>query len=131
FYSVVTGPTTSTYEIEYDLGFDGAVPGTLTGRVLSANEIVEVHEYSLTAGQAYRLRVDVPVGITNFSIHRYNPSRTYGEYGDADQIVDNTGAGGTEVMDFLATQTGVHGFVLVNENHNACNYDISIAELVV
>ncbi len=125
---VYNGQAGDAYRVEYDRGFDVAL-ATTRSHTISAFDVVEPYEWELEAGQRYQFSVTVTTGAVDFAIFQFDPSQESASRAQAASVVDETGGGGNEVLDFVATENGVHAFVLVNENHNGAQFDVRLDEV--
>jgi serine protease AprX len=108
------GNATST-TIECDDAFD---MGTLLTMTFDADEPIEPAERPFNAGKLYRIQARVTSGFFNPGVFVYRPTQTFAERSTADLVRNNSsiGPGTREVANFRALETGVHGFVVTNEN---------------
>lgn len=106
---------------KHDDGFDVGIGGTGYSFSLDADEPIEVIEASMNLGSLYRIEARINSGLTDIAIMGYNPDATLEERNSADFSRDGAGAGATERLNRRATQNGVHGFVVANDNKLASN----------
>jgi serine protease AprX len=124
-YALVTPGPSAPYTIELDQAFD--LSSSSVAQDFTPSEVVEAIELSVTAGNTYRVRVDVTAGTSDIALFGFSPDRADGDRSSASESGNSGGDGASEVVDFLASASGVWGFVVVNENAQSSNFVFSVA----
>jgi serine protease AprX len=109
--------------IRHDNGFD---MGSTHSFSFADDVPIYVIERSLNANVTYRMIADITSGNADIAVLGFNPSTTFAERTMANLNRDSAGAGADERFLFKPTQTGVHGFVIANDNRVASNVTFSV-----
>lgn len=127
-YAQVYSGGASSYQIEAEWEAYDAGVGVDHATTLGASEVLDLYECSLADGTTYDIKVNITSGTGDAAIYVFTPGTTHGSRSTASWIRNAAGAGGDETLRFRATEDGLHGIVVVNENGAAANYTFTADE---
>ena len=126
-YAQVYYGSASSYTVEAQWEAADLTYGVSQAGSVAANEVHEMYEVYLSAGQEAVLTLNVTSGTGDLSAFVFKPTRTSGKRTAYDWTVNAAGAGGDESLSFTADTSGYYGVALINENGAAASYTVQVA----
>ncbi|MBN2505616.1 MAG: hypothetical protein JXQ71_02870 [Verrucomicrobia bacterium] len=126
-YAEVYNGAPSDYTIEAQWEANDLTLGTGDPEFISADEVHEMYEIYLTAGQEVDVTLANLSGTADLALYVFRAARTSGRRGSYDELVNATGAGGDESLSFVADTSGYFGIAVINENGQSGNFNLLVA----